>query len=289
MIFAILGPTASGKSDLAENIAKHFNAEVINFDAYQVYIEMNKGTAKPTKEFLSEHPNYHLYDFRHVDDPYNIMLYQKDGRELLKKYAGKHIVLVGGTGLYLKALLFDFKFLEEEKMPEDYLSNLTNEELYEELLKIDEADAKIIGPHNRKRLIRALYIYKIHNKSKTELNENGKSNLLYDDVVFIGLNPDRNLLYERINKRVEIMFEDGLVDEVNELKEKFPKVNQALQAIGYKEFFNGLDLESTKELIKKNTRNYAKRQMTFFKHQFEDVNWFENIDEAYEYATTRYR
>lgn len=280
MIYVVLGPTASNKSLLAEEIANKYNAEVINCDAFQIYIEMNKGTAKPDEEFLSKHKNYHMYNVRHIDEPYDIHQFQKDGRKLLKEFENRNVVLVGGSGLYIKALLFDYKFDDEKKMEETFLDNLTNDELYEELHKIDPIDAEKITRGNRKRLIRALYIYKTHNKSKSELNENKKDELLYENVRFIGLNPPREILYDNINKRVDMMIEDGLIEEVERIKIDYPGTNQALQAIGYKEFYLNLPLEDTIELIKKNTRNYAKRQITFFKHQFQNVEWYESVDEA---------
>lgn len=284
MIYCIVGPTASNKSLLAEQIAQFHHAIVLNCDAYQVYIEMNKGTAKPTQQFLNEHPNYFLYNFRHIDEPYNVFLYQKDARKLLKQFENENIVIVGGTGLYLKALLYNYNFQEEETMPEDYLAKLTNKELFERLKLVDFEDALKIGPNNRKRLLRALYIYEVHNKNKTSLNNGGKNQLLYKDVVFIGLNYSREILYERINKRVDEMIANGLKEEALKLSKEFPKVNQALQAIGYKEFFNGLNDSDAIELIKKNTRNYAKRQLTFFKNQFDNIIWFDNLEEAFLYA-----
>ena len=279
MIYAILGPTCSGKSDLAEKLSLKLNYPVINFDAFQVYKELDKGTAKPSKELL-ESGRYFLYGFRSVLEPYDVMNYQEDARNLLSKFNNDNVILVGGTGLYLKALLFDYKFLEEEKMPDHFLNDLSNEELYKKLLLIDKDDAIKIGPNNRKRLLRALYVYKIHGKSKTELNNNGKNNLLYSNVIFIGLNIERSLLYERINKRVDIMFDNGLEKEVNSLFSFYGNKLRAFQAIGYKEFNNEGSIEEIKELIKKNTRNYAKRQMTFFKHQFENVKWFNSMKDA---------
>ena len=279
MIYAILGPTCSGKSDLAEKLSLKLNYPVINFDAFQVYKELDKGTAKPSKELL-ESGRYFLYGSRSVLEPYDVMNYQEDARNLLSKFNNDNVILVGGTGLYLKALLFDYKFLEEEKMPDDFLNDLSNEELYKKLLLIDKDDAIKIGPNNRKRLLRALYVYKIHGKSKTELNNNGKNNLLYSNVIFIGLNIERSLLYERINKRVDIMFDNGLEKEVNSLFSFYGNKLRAFQAIGYKEFNNEGSIEEIKELIKKNTRNYAKRQMTFFKHQFENVKWFNSMKDA---------
>ena len=179
---------------------------------------------------------------------------------------------------------YDYKFQEEEAMPEDYLNELTNEELYNCLKQIDYQDALKIGKNNRKRLLRAIYIYNTHNKNKTDLNNEGKNELLYKNVTFIGLNYPREILYERINKRVDEMIANGLKEEVTKISKDFTKVNQALQAIGYKEFFLGLNDEDTIDLIKKNTRNYAKRQLTFFKNQFDNIIWFDDLEEAFLYA-----
>ena len=216
MIYAILGPTCSGKSDLAEKLSLEFNVPILNFDAFQVYKEIKKGTAKPEIN-ESNKSRYYLYDFISIKENFDVMNYQKIGRETLEKLKDKDVILVGGTGLYLKALLFDYKFQDEEKMPDNYRESETNNDLYEKLLKIDEEDALKIGRNNRKRLLRALYIYEIHGKSKTDLNENGKNKLVYKDVTFIGLNPNREMLYNLINKRVDKMFENGLEDEVDYL------------------------------------------------------------------------
>lgn len=282
MIICIVGPTCSGKSSVAEELSIALKAKIVNFDAFQIFREMNIGTAKPTNEELNS-GRYFLYNIRNVNEPYDVYKYQHDCREFLNNNLNENIILVGGTGLYLKAALYDYKFLEEEQMPEDFCSDLSNEQLFQKLLLIDEKDANLIGNNNRKRLLRALYIYEIHHKTKTEINNDGKNKLLYDDVVFVGLDLDRNELYERIDLRTENMVNNGLKNEVNEILTEFGPSSRALQAIGYKEFFLGLSEEETVELIKKNTKNYAKRQMTFFKHQFNNVNWFKNIDDALQY------
>lgn len=275
MIYAILGPTCSGKSDLAETLSKKYNAPVINFDAFQVYKELNKGTAKPSNEELNS-GRYFLYDYVSITEEYSVSRYQKEARELLEKFKDKDIVMVGGTGLYLKAALYDYKFMDEDPMPKDYLSNLSNIELYEKVLKIDKDDALKIGPNNRKRLLRAIYIFETHNKNKSELNNNGKNILLYKDTKFIGINYNREKLYERIDKRVDLMFENGLEEEAKFLFSNYDHSLRALQAIGYKEFLLSNDVEEVKKLIKNNTHHYAKRQMTFFKHQFDNVEWINN-------------
>ena len=278
MIYAILGPTCSGKSDFAEKLSLKYNAPIINFDAFQVYKELNKGTAKPSKKELDS-GRYFLYDFVSIKEDYNVSRYQEEARLLLEKFKDKDVVMVGGTGLYLKAALFDYKFLKEEKMDEGFLQDVSNEELYRELLLIDKDDAIKIGVNNRKRLLRALYIYKIHNKSKSELNDNGKNTLLYKDVKFYGIDIDRALLYQRIDQRVDKMFEDGLEEEARSLFNSYNHSLRALQAIGYKEFLLSSDKEEIKKMIKNNTHHYAKRQMTFFKHQFDNIEWikFENV------------
>ncbi len=290
MIFAIIGPTASNKSFLVDEFVSYLNNDVlvINFDAYQIYKQMNIGTAKPSKEFLKLHKNYLMYDFVDVNQKFDVCSYQKIVRKIIDDNINKNIILVGGTGFYLKSLLYDYKYIEEPPMSEDYLRDLTNEELYNKLFLVDPIDANKITMHNRKRLLRALYVYEVHKKSKTELNNNGKNKLLYPDVVFIGISPNRNLLYENINNRVDKMIKDGLVNEVNLLKKEYPFKNQALEAIGYKEFFYGLSLNDTIELIKKNTRHYAKRQLTYFKHQFENVLWFEDAESALKFLKQKY-
>ena len=275
MIYAILGPTCSGKSDLAETLSKKYNAPVINFDAFQVYKELNKGTAKPSKEELSS-GRYFLYDYVSITEEYSVSRYQKDARELLEKFKDKDIVMVGGTGLYLKAALYDYKFMEEDPMPKDYLADLSNEKLYEELTKIDLGDARKIGINNRKRLLRALYIYETHKVNKTDLNKGGKNNLLYKNTKFIGINFNREKLYERIDNRVDLMFENGLEEEAKFLFSNYDHSLRALQAIGYKEFLLSNDIEEVKKLIKNNTHHYAKRQMTFFKHQFDNIERINN-------------
>ena len=286
MIICIVGPTASGKSKVAEELSLFYNAKIINFDAFQVYKEMDIGTAKPTKEEL-ESGRYFLYNIKNVDEDFDVSKYQEICREFLKEHEKENLILVGGTGLYLKAALYDYNFeKDEEPMPEDFLSEYTNKELFEKLLIIDPKDANKIGENNRKRLLRALYIYKIHGKSKSSLNQNGKNKILYENVNIIGLDIPREILYDRINKRVDEMINDGLEKEVEFLFYQYGANKRALQAIGYKEFNNELPLEEKIELIKKNTRNYAKRQMTFFKHQFDNIKWYSSVEEAIEYGKT---
>ncbi len=284
MIICIVGPTASGKSKVAEELSQFYDAKIVNFDAFQIYKEMDIGTAKPSKEEL-ESGRYFLYDIKNINEDFDVSKYQEICREFLKEHKNENIILVGGTGLYLKAALYDYNFEKgESPMPEDFMCDFSNKELYEKLFLIDPEDAQKIGENNRKRLLRALYIYKIYGKSKSDINQNGKNRLLYNDVHIIGLDIPREILYERINQRVDEMIENGLEKEVEFLFSEYGANKRALQAIGYKEFNNELPFEEKIELIKKNTRNYAKRQMTFFKHQFDNIKWFTSVGEAVDYG-----
>ena len=283
MMIAVVGPTASGKTSLAFKLAKKLDAAIINFDAYQIYKELNIGTAKPTKEELSEVENY-LFSEVSILDEMNIYNYQKACRSLIKSLLeeNKNIILVGGSGLYLRSTIYDYSFQEDEKIDLSKYENLTNEELFKKLEELDPASATKIHPNNRKRVIRALSIAENSSLNKSNF-ENLQSHKLIYDIEIIGLNPEREELYKNIDKRVDLMFEEGLCEEVEKIYSKYDKNLTSLQAIGYKEFQLGLSKEETKELIKKNTRHYAKRQLTFFKHQFDDVKWFKNEQEALQY------
>lgn len=269
MIIAILGPTAVGKTALSIALAKKYKAEIINFDSMQVYVKLDIGTAKVTSNEMEGIP-HHLLSNVSLDKNYSVYDYQKDARSLIDKLQkeNKNIILVGGTGLYLKATLYDYNFTEGTT--NNLYNDLSNEEI---LNKIKEYNVEEL-PHvnNRKRLVRLL--------NKLENNEsitNNGNNLLYKNTIFIGLTTDRDILYDKINKRVDDMFNNGLVEEVESLKSYF-KTSKALNTgIGYKEFipyFNKeKNLDEVKSDIKKNSRHYAKRQYTFFNHQF-DLTWF---------------
>lgn len=267
-IIVVAGPTASGKTALSIHLAKKYNAEVINADAQQVYKDVNIGTAKITKEEM-ENVKHHLLDFIPLDKNYSVKEYQEDGRNVLNNLINKNknIVIVGGTGLYIKALLYDYKFSKETSSLD--FSNLTNEELKKEVDKIYENNN--IHINNRKRLERFLSHYKTTgNIIKNTLK---KDKPLYD-FTLIYLNPDREELYKKINTRVDKMINEGLLNETENLKE-YSKLNSI---IGYKElleYLNGnVSLEEAIENIKSDTRKYAKRQNTFFKNQFDNLNIF---------------
>jgi len=272
MILVVFGPTGSGKTDVAVKLAHHFNAPIINADAFQIYKDMNIGTNK-IKESDPDYKRHYLLNIKKPNETYSVKEYQDDFRrtlnELNKKY--KDIIVSGGTGLYIRAALFDYEFLEEENSTNDYSSYL-NEELFKKLEELDLEASKSIHVNNRKRLIRALDLISSSGKKKSEIIASQEHKIIYPDVEFLFLNPDREELYDAINYRVDKMISEGLVDEVEYLKEKYDLSTTATQAIGYKEILDYLDdkcsLEEAIELIKKRTRNYAKRQVTFFKNQF---------------------
>ena len=270
-VIVITGPTAVGKTKLSIELAKRYNGEIINADAVQVYKGLDIGSAKVTEEEKEDIP-HHLFDIKEVDEEYTIYHYQKDCRKLIKEVQGrgKTPILVGGTGLYIKAALYDYK-LTEEKETNTY-DNLTDEELYNKLLELDKDI--VIDKNNRRRLIRAINYYKENNKS---INTNTTNKLLYD-AIFIGLTTDRRILYDKINTRVDIMIKEGLLNEVKVFYDKNIRTKPLLNAIAYREIYSYFDgnisLEEAIDKIKQNSRHYAKRQYTFFNHQL-PVVWFE--------------
>lgn len=270
-VIVITGPTAVGKTKLSIELAKKLNGEIINADAMQVYKGLNIGTAKVTEKEKENIP-HHLFDIKEVEEEYSIYNYQKDCRKVIDNILrrNKTPILVGGTGLYIKAALYDYK-LSEEKTNNTY-DNLKTEEIYKELLKLDK-DINI-DKNNRRRLIRALNYYKENNTSIS----NNKTNKLLYDTIFIGLTTDREILYKKINQRVDNMIENGLLEEVKYYYDKNIKAKPLINGIGYKELYNYFDglcsKEEAVEKIKKNSRHYAKRQYTFLNHQL-NVVWFE--------------
>lgn len=267
MIIVIIGPTGVGKTKLSLSLAHKYNAEIINADAMQVYKEMNIGTAKVED---TEGIVHHLLSIRSVDNPYSVYEYQKDGRKVLDKLINenKNVIIVGGTGLYIKALLYDYRFNDEDSS--EVYDNLSNEEILNEIRKVEDTDIHI---NNRKRLIRALNRIKNNNGTSNNGNE-----LLYKNVYFIGLTTDRDILYKRINDRVDEMISDGLLNEVKDLYDKNINTIPINTAIGYKELYkyfnNEISIEDAINLIKRNSRRYAKRQYTWINNKM-DVKWFD--------------
>lgn len=269
MIIVIAGPTGVGKTKLSIELAKKYNAEIINADSVQVYKKIDIASAKVTEEEKEGIP-HHLFNIKEYDEDYTVYDYQIDARKVLNKLLkeNKNVIIVGGTGLYIKALLYDYRFNKEEESHK--YDNLTNSELLDKIYKINPNS--VVDKNNNRRLVRELI-----NLENGAENKTG-DNLLYNNVYFIGLTTDRNILYDRINKRVDIMIENGLVDEVNSLKESFTTSKALKTAIGYKEFIpyfnNEITLDEVINKIKQNSRHYAKRQYTFFNNQL-PVIWYQ--------------
>ena len=291
MIYVIVGPTGSGKTSIACQLSDKFNLPIINADAFQIYQEMNIGTAKIAKDdpIFKKH---FLIDLINPSQSYSVKQYRDDFDKvfpaLLK--ANKDIIICGGTGLYVRAALYDYQFPEEETFDDSKYDDFSNEELHEMLEKVDPQSAEKIHANNRKRVIRALVFAENGGLTKSENIANQEHQLRFDNVEILFLNPNREDLYQHINDRVDQMFENGLVDEVKNLLKKYQFSLTAYQAIGYKEvidYLNGeTSLDECKELIKKRSRNYAKRQVTFFKHQFES-HQFDNPKDLFDYINAK--
>lgn len=272
-VIAIVGPTAVGKTKLSIELAKKFQGEVINADSTQIFKNLDIATAKVTEEEKENIP-HHLIDIKDITDDYTVYDYQQDARKCINDILnrGNMPILVGGTGLYLKACLYDYKFETEKKNNNEYLE-YSNEELYKMLLEVDPKTN--IHKNNRKRVIRALNYYKENNKPLSEKEKTDKE--LYD-TIYIGLTTDRNNLYERINKRVDNMLDSGLLKEAKKIYDSNIRTKAVLTPIGYKELFpyfeNKRSLDECLDLIKQNSRRYAKRQYTWFNNQM-NVKWFD--------------
>lgn len=268
MILVITGPTGVGKTKLSLELARKYNAEIINADSMQIYKGLNIGTAKVEDKMNIKH---HLLDIVNIDEYYSVYNYQIDGRKILNDLINrnKNVIIVGGTGLYISALLYDYKF-NKESINNNY-DDLTNEEIYNKIIEIDHNTKTHIN--NRQRLVREL------NRLLNKNSSNQGSKLLYD-TIFIGLTTSRENLYNIIDKRVDKMIEAGLLDEVKQLHSSNIRNRSIMTAIGYKElyqYFDGIiSLEESIDLIKKNTRHYAKRQYTWFKNKM-NITWF-NVD-----------
>ena len=277
MIIAIVGPTGVGKTKMSIELAKKFNGEVINADSTQVYREVNIGTAKVTND-EKEGVVHHLIDIVDLDQDYTVYDYQIMGRDAIADIQSRSKVptIVGGSSMYLSSLLYDYKFNKEDNVYD--VDSLSDDEMYQALMAKDSTLE--IDKRNRQRLIRA-YVKYINNSEPIEADIGGK-NLIYDDVLVIGLTTDRENLYGRINKRVDLMIEDGLIGEARELYQKYPDSKQLKTTIDYKELiqyiYGKISLDEAIVAMKQNSRNFAKRQYTWLNHKM-DVKWFEvNFD-----------
>ncbi|WP_208324061.1 tRNA (adenosine(37)-N6)-dimethylallyltransferase MiaA [Paenisporosarcina antarctica] len=283
-VLAIVGPTASGKTALSIKLAKLLNGEIINGDSMQVYKGLDIGTAKITPEEMEDIP-HHLLDIKEPTDSFSVAEFQQLVRAKIAEIRtrGKLPILVGGTGLYIQSVLYDFQFTEDrvdEAVRNAYyekLKKLGPEAMHEKLQRIDPQSAAVIHPNNTRRVVRALEIAEHSDTTKSANPQNQGRESMYRHVI-LGLHVDREQLYERINMRVSNMIEQGLVSEARQLWDNGIIDVQAVQAIGYKEIYayfrNGISLEEAVEQIKQNSRRYAKRQLTYFRNKF-PITWIE--------------
>lgn len=289
-LLVLTGPTAVGKTDLSISLAKAIGGEIISADSMQVYKHMDIGTAKIMPEEMQGVPHY-LVDQMMPDDEFNVVIFQKMAREAIEQiYANHHIpIIVGGTGFYIQSILYDIDFTENQDDNEEYrncLYNLAREKgeqyLHDMLFKVDPESAKAIHANNVKRVARALEYYHQTGECISKHNEEQQKNESPYNFLYFVLNNDRPVLYDRIDRRVDLMFEQGLEAEVKRLKDMgYQKDMVSMQGIGYKEMFPYLegeyDLERAKYLIKLDTRHFAKRQITWFKRE-RTVSWMNYPD-----------
>ena len=282
-LVVLTGPTAVGKTELSISLAKKINGEIISADSMQVYTKMDIGTAKITKEEMDGVKHY-LIDVLDPGEDFNVVLFQKMAKEAIAEiYAkGKIPIVVGGTGFYIQALLNDINFDENEASTEyrEQLEALVKEKgvdfVHDMLREVDEKSAEAIHKNNFKRVIRALEFYHQTGKKMSEHNEEeSKKESAYNSAYFV-LNNDREVLYDRINKRIDIMVNDGLLEEVKRLKEEgYTRDLVSMQGLGYKEILMYLDGEITLDeaiyILKRDTRHFAKRQLTWFRREKEVI------------------
>lgn len=282
-VLVIVGPTASGKTSFGILCANKYNGEIISGDSIQIYRGLDIGSAKATV-IERDSAVHHLIDIKDASDNYSVKEFQELGRNLIDDITsrGKLPIIVGGTGLYIKALLYDYTFYDEQE-PDNEYTELSNEDIYNILLKEDPKCLEKIHINNRKRLVRALNVLRKHSLGISQIRENQSHELLYD-AKLIGLTKDRETLYKDIEARVDKMVDDGLIDEIKGLLDSgISFENQSMQGIGYKEFrayFNNeKSLEECVNDVKRNTKHFAKRQYTWFNNQM-PIEWFDNRDDA---------
>lgn len=287
-VIVICGPTASGKTALSIELAKKINGEIISADSMQIYKDMNIGAAKPTKEEMQGIKHY-LLDFVSPEIRYSVADFKEQAEEAIKEIIkkGKTPIVVGGTGLYINSLIYGIEYAKTE-FDDEYRKELEKiylkkglEYLYNEAMRIDPEAMQTISKNDKKRIMRVLEIYNETGKTKTEQDKESRKEVKYDYYVF-ALNMEREILYERINKRVDIMLEQGLVEEVKFMLKKYKEFPTAMQGLGYKEVKYYLDSMITyKEMVEKikmETRRYAKRQITWFKKNKQTI-WLDALAE----------
>lgn len=285
MIYVIGGPTGSGKTALAIALAKAWDAPIINADAFQMYRELNIGTNKELSTLKPLHP--FLFDEVSPQETLSVATYQQRFRTLIKTLSSKHprLIMVGGTGLYMKASLYDFEFAPQQaNLDLSKFEAFDNTQLHLYLASLDLEASQKIHFQNRRRVLRAIAILETTGKTKSEQEKAQLKTLLFP-ATFIGILPQRDWLYEQLDKRVDAMFKEGLLEEVKALVKKYGDTLLAFQAIGYKEtigYLNGkTTLHETIQLIKQSTKRYAKRQITYFRHQL-PMKWYSSWKEAFE-------
>ncbi|AKU79588.1 tRNA (adenosine(37)-N6)-dimethylallyltransferase MiaA [Spiroplasma turonicum] len=288
-LVVIVGPTASGKTELSIKVAKRFNGECINADSTQIF----KGTDIATNKITDEETfgiKQHLLSIKEVNENYSVADFQNDARNIIEQMfnENKLPIVVGGTGLYINALLMNYKFLKENHIPNfsSRFNKIENSELWKLLNEKDHDEAKKIHINNRYRIIRALEILEINNEKKSSINKNNKS-FFYKNIIIVGLEPIRSQLYDKINNRVLYLVKKGLFDEIAlAYKNCIYKNSQALKCIGGPEIIKYLNkeisYEESIELMQKNNRKYARRQLTWFKNQFNNVKWFNYTYDKFE-------
>ena len=284
-VIVICGPTASGKTALSIELAKKINGEIISADSMQIYKDMNIATAKPTYEEMQGIKHY-LFDYVSPEERYSVAQYKKDAKIAIKDIIskGKTPIIVGGTGLYIDSLIYEIEYndinIDENyrKELEDIIDKNGLEVLYKKAVEIDPIAMGKISPNDKKRIMRVLEIYRATGKTKTQQEEESRKNPIEYDYRIFAINWDREVLYQRINKRVDIMIEQGLVEEVKNILNKYNKFPTAMQGLGYKEvvdYIKGYYTEEEMiEKIKMETRRYAKRQLTWFRKNKQTI-WLE--------------
>ena len=289
-VIVIAGPTASGKTALSIELAKQINGEIVSADSMQIYKEMNIGTAKPDEEEKAGIKHY-LMDFINPDQRYSVADYKKDAKQAIKEIIekGKTPIIVGGTGLYINSLIYeiDFNEIETDLEYRNELEKIVEEKgleyLYNKAVSIDDEAMQKISKNDKKRILRVLEIYHQTGKTKTMLEKESRTREVEYDYKVFAINMDREILYDRINKRVDIMLEKGLIEEVKNVLEKYTEFPTAMQGLGYKEVVEYLEEKITKEemieKIKQESRRYAKRQLTWFRKN-EDIVWLDGLEET---------
>lgn len=290
-VIVICGPTASGKTSLSISLAKKINGEIVSCDSMQIYKEMDIGSAKPTVEEMQEIKHY-LVDFVSPEKRYSVSEYKEDASKAIEEIInkGKTPIIVGGTGLYLNSLIYNIQYNEME-VDLNYRRELEKEAeeyglevLYNRAKEIDPEAMEKVSANDKKRITRVLEIYNATGRNKTELEKKSRKEVPYNYLIF-GINMERSILYDRINKRVDIMLEQGLIEEVKNLINKYSNMPTAMQGLGYKEVKEFLDGNISKEemieKIKMETRRYAKRQITWLK-RIKNIIWLDGLNKTEE-------